>query len=106
MDPADPEDRSRLLEFEHRLPGIPPPVFPPGDEIPSTELARHVLAHRELATRLWEGEPALLWDAAQRLLDRGVDRHEIMHLLMEALARSGGDPERLSLALHMLDENL
>lgn len=106
MDPADDDDRLRLLEFEHRLPGIPPPVFPPGDEKPSAELSRHVTAHRQLAARLWNGDPPVLWVAAQRLLDRGVDRHEIMHLLMEALARCAGDIERLPVVLHMLDENL
>lgn len=105
-DPSAHDDRRRLLEFEHRLPGIPLPVYPPGDDTPSPELARHIGAHLELAARLWDGDPPVLWVAAQRLLDRGVDRHEIMHLLIEAVARCAGSMERLPAVLHMLDENL
>ncbi|WP_017539312.1 hypothetical protein [Nocardiopsis halophila] len=42
-------------------------------------------AHERLAERLWDGDPPELWAAAQRLLDRGVSRPEVLRALMGAL---------------------
>ncbi len=42
----------------------------------------HIDRHLALADRLWRGDPPELWEAAQRLLDRGEDRHAVLHTLM------------------------
>ncbi|WP_165966813.1 hypothetical protein [Actinomadura sp. 7K507] len=85
LDPADPDDRRILLEFEH----------PGADE-------EHIEAHERLTERLWDGEPLQLWDTAQSLLDVGYERHEILHRLIDVLERSGDDPEALRDALRVL----
>lgn len=59
----------------------------------------HLAWHEEIATRLWEGDPPQLWEAAQRLLDLGHDRHDVLHVLMEIAERIGGDPDELAAAL-------
>jgi hypothetical protein len=85
LDPADPDDRRDLLEFEH----------PGGGE-------EHLAAHERLTERLWNGDPPQLWDTAQSLLDVGYERHEILHRLIDVLDRSGDDPEALREALGVL----
>jgi hypothetical protein len=85
LDPTDRGDRRRLLEFEH--PGAP---------------AEHLDAHERLADRLWDGDPPQLWDTAQGMLDAGHERHAILHLLIEALDRTGDDARALRAALRTL----
>ncbi|WP_165965996.1 hypothetical protein [Actinomadura sp. 7K534] len=85
LDPADPDDRRVILEFEH--PGA-------GEE--------HIEAHERLTERLWNGEPPQLWETAQALLDVGYERHEILHRLMDVLDLRGDDPEGLREALRVL----
>ncbi|SNT17858.1 hypothetical protein SAMN05443665_101856 [Actinomadura meyerae] len=85
LDPADPEDRRAILEFEH----------PGADEA-------HVEAHERLAERLWDGRPPQLWTTAQALLDAGYERHEILHRLMDVLDRHGHAPDALRDALRVL----
>ncbi|WP_165950319.1 hypothetical protein [Actinomadura sp. GC306] len=85
LDPADPDDRRVILEFEH--PGA-------GEE--------HLAAHERLTDRLWRGEPPQLWETAQALLDVGYERHEILHRLIDVLDHRGDDPEGLREALRVL----
>ncbi|RNL87669.1 hypothetical protein [Halostreptopolyspora alba] len=42
-------------------------------------------AHERLAERLWNGEPSALWEAAQRLLDRGHGRQRVLRTLITVL---------------------
>ncbi|MFI6504333.1 hypothetical protein [Nonomuraea typhae] len=83
LNPADQADRRTLLRFDH--------VGEIDEE--------HLAWHEEIATRLWDGDPPQLWEAAQRLLDLGHDRHEVLHVLIEIAERIGGDPEELAAAL-------
>ncbi|MER6946055.1 hypothetical protein ABT294_18685 [Nonomuraea sp. NPDC000554] len=83
LNPADEADRRALLEIDH--------VGELDEE--------HLAWHEEIATRLWEGDPPQLWEAAQRLLDLGHDRHEVLHVLIEIAERIGDDPEELAAAL-------
>jgi hypothetical protein len=83
LDPADEADRRTLLRIDHV------------DEIDE----EHLAWHEEIAGRLWEGDPPQLWEAAQRLLDLGHDRHDVLHVLIEIVERIGGDPEELAAAL-------
>ncbi|GAA2106026.1 hypothetical protein [Actinomadura alba] len=85
LNPVDPADRRRLLEFEH--PGAP---------------EEHLAEHERLAVRLWAGDPPQLWHTAQNLLDLGYERHEILHRLIEVIDRHGDDAEALRDALRAL----
>ncbi len=85
LDPADPDDRRIMLEFEH----------PGADEA-------HLSAHERLTERLWRGDPPQLWETAQALLDVGYERHEILHKLIDVLDRHGDGPEALRAALRVL----
>lgn len=82
LNPADTRDRRRLVEFEE----------PDADSV-------HVAEHLRLAARLWDGDPPLLWKVAEHLLDGGVDRQDILHLLMNILDEAGDDPKALRAAL-------
>ena len=54
----------------------------------------HIDRHLALADRLWRGDPPELWEAAQRLLDLGEDRHAVLHTLMETIRSAGSDEKR------------
>ncbi|MFG2077598.1 hypothetical protein SAMN05421874_13150 [Nonomuraea maritima] len=83
LNPADEADRRTLLEVDH------------GGLIDQ----EHLAWHEEIAGRLWDGDPPQLWEAAQRLLDLGHDRHDVLHVLIEIAERIGGDPDELASAL-------
>ncbi|MEU6744149.1 hypothetical protein [Streptosporangium sandarakinum] len=87
LNPADDADRRVLLEIDH------------ADERRRPDRDEHLAWHEEIAGRLWEGDPPQLWEAAQRLLDLGHDRHDVLHVLMEIVERIGDDPEELAVAL-------
>jgi len=87
LDPARRADRAILLAADHddtraRRPGT-----------------EHVEQHVELADRLWRGDPPELWDAAQRLLDLGEDRHDVLHTLIETIRAAGPHERDIAAAL-------
>ena len=86
LDPAKPEDRRTLLAADHGE----PPGHASGD---------HIDRHLALADRLWRGDPPELWEAAQRLLDLGEDRHAVVHTLMTAIRTAGQDENDIAAAL-------
>jgi hypothetical protein len=90
LDPADPRDRRTLLAADHATPS-------PGG------VGRHIERNVVLADRLWRGDPPELWEAAQRLLDAGQDRHLVLHALMAVLDRTIGDEAALVSALRDLE---
>jgi hypothetical protein len=87
LDPASPADRHALLSADHED-QFGPPVTP-----------EHLDRHVALADRLWRGDPPELWDAAQRLLDLGEDRHSVLHALMSAIRAAGHDEDEIAAAL-------
>jgi hypothetical protein len=87
LQPGDQADRRVLLEADHDEPGRPP-----ADEA-------HISRHLALADRLWHGNPPELWDAAQRLLDLGEDRHSVLHTLIDVVASAGPSEEEIATAL-------
>jgi hypothetical protein len=89
LDPASPHDRRILLEADHDQPG-------------GRVSGEHLDRHEALAERLWHGDPPELWEAAQRLLDLGAPRHDVVHALIEALERAGSDHRAISRALRDL----
>jgi hypothetical protein len=97
LDPADPSDRRLLLAADHDTRTGSPSAAGVG---------RHIDRHLTLADRLWRGSPPALWDAAQRLLDTGEDRHMVLHALMDVLDAAGGDETALEIALRELATGL
>ncbi|RCG25045.1 hypothetical protein DQ384_32375 [Sphaerisporangium album] len=85
--PAEDADRRVLLEIDHAA------------ERDRPDFAEHLAWHEEIATRLWNGDPEQMWEAAQRLLDLGHDRHDVLHVLMEIAERIGDHPDELAAAL-------
>jgi hypothetical protein len=91
LDPADPNDRRALLAADH-------------DDAhgrPATE--QHIRRHLVLSDRLWRGDPPELWEAAQRLLDAGQDRHLVLHALIAVLDHTSGDEAALIAVLRELE---
>src|SRR5215470_19681215 len=86
LDPADPSDRRLLLEADHDYPG-------------GRVSDKHIDRHARLAERLWHGDPPELWEAAQRLLDIGMPRHDVVHALIDALSSIGTDERAIRIAL-------
>jgi hypothetical protein len=91
LDPADAEDRRILLEADH-------------DHQGGQVSGKHLDRHAALADRLWRGDPPELWDAAQRLLDVGMRRHDAIHALIDALESAGQDRHALRTALRELPQ--
>ena len=91
LDPADPVDRRILLEADHDHPG-------------SRVSDKHLDKHAALAERLWHGDPPELWDAAQRMLDVGMPRHDVVHALIDALDRAGRDHKAIRRLLRDLPQ--
>ncbi|WP_344939520.1 hypothetical protein [Sphaerisporangium flaviroseum] len=87
LHPAEDADRRILLEIDHAA------------ERDRPDFAEHLAWHEEIAKRLWDGDPEELWEAAQRLLDLGHDRHDVLHVLMEIAERIGDHPDELAAAL-------
>jgi hypothetical protein len=92
LDPAEPRDRRALLAADHATPA-------PGG------VGRHIERHLVLADRLWRGDPPELWEAAQRLLDAGQDRHLVLHALMAVLDHTSGDEAALVAVLRELESD-
>jgi hypothetical protein len=90
LDPADPRDRRALIAADHATPA-------PGG------VGRHIERHTVLADRLWRGDPPELWEAAQRLLDAGQDRHLVLHALMAVIEHTSGDEAALIAVLRELE---
>ncbi len=90
LDPAKPEHRRILLEADHDSP------------IGQASGEEHIDRHLALADRLWRGDPPELWEAAQRLLDLGEDRHAVLHTLMDTIRLAGSDEKAIAAALYEL----
>ncbi|MQA88516.1 MAG: hypothetical protein GEV03_28865 [Streptosporangiales bacterium] len=96
LDPTDPEDRRQLLRVEHL-----------GHS--GKDRDTHLALHEVVAEQLWDGKPAETWETVQRLLDAGYERHDVLHMIMDAVERSGGrsyDIKRLRRALDQLPDTL
>jgi hypothetical protein len=90
LDPARPADRRILLQADHET-----PLGQAADD-------EHIDRHLALADRLWRGDPPELWEAAQRLLDLGEDRHAVLHTLMDTISSAGKSEKAIAAALYDL----
>jgi hypothetical protein len=90
LDPTEAEARRTLLAADHN------------DANGRPTSGQHLSRHLVLSDLLWHGDPPELWEAAQRMLDRGEDRHAVQHTLMYVIRDAGGDPARLATELAKL----
>jgi len=90
LDPAQPDARRTLLAADH------------DDAHGRPASDQHIRRHLVLSDRLWRGDPPELWEAAQRLLDRGEDKHAVQHTLMYLIRDVGDDTARLKIELGKL----
>ncbi|HEV2375722.1 MAG TPA: hypothetical protein VGS19_26600 [Streptosporangiaceae bacterium] len=84
LDPTQPQAQRTLLAADHN----------DANGRPTSE--QHLQRHVVLSDRLWRGDPPELWEAAQRMLDRGQDRHAVQHTLMYVIRDAGDDPAKLA----------
>lgn len=89
LNPADAADRRILLEADH-------------DHHGGRVSSGHLDKHAAVTDRLWRGDPPELWEAAQRMLDLGMPRHDVMHALIDALEVAGQNHRALITALRDL----
>ena len=83
LDPADPDERSLLIRFEH--PGFATALDAGWDEVELDGTAvnpnLHLAIHEVVANQLWDGEPPEVAETARRLDLVGYDRHEVFHMI-------------------------
>jgi hypothetical protein len=91
LDPASPRDRRILLAADHD---------DPANRRGADD--SHIDRHLALADRLWRDDPPELWEAAQRLLDIGEDRHSVLHTLMDTIRAAGVSEKDIAAALYDL----
>ncbi|WP_461000759.1 hypothetical protein [Streptomonospora sediminis] len=96
FDPATREGRRALLRLDHFGEYDSPikhkgkhSTGDPGPAAGSAATEEALDAHERLAEHLWKGDPPELWNAAERLLDRGHERPVVLRTLMEVI----GDAE-------------
>lgn len=89
LDPADPDERRFLIEAEH--PELRKALRRGDEEIvlrgQPISPRLHIAMHEIVANQLWDDDPPETWRTAQRLLEFGYDRHEVLHLLGSVVAR-------------------
>jgi len=87
LDPSDPDDRRTLIELDHPALLV---ALDDGNYV-VIDGARinprlHIALHEIVANQLWDDDPPDTWEAAQRLRADGHDRHEILHMLADAVS--------------------
>jgi hypothetical protein len=116
LDPADPDERRLLIEAEH-------PELHNALEADRTEIhvdgaamspRLHITMHEVVANQIWDDDPPETWQTAQRLLEAGYDRHEVLHMLASVISgdvygmlKEGRphDPDKTRAALDALPES-
>ena len=78
LDPSDPEQRRLLVIGEH-------PDFQYSLLEDDKETFLLVTAHTTVADQLWDNEPPQVWQAAQRLLEGGLERDQVIAELARTL---------------------
>jgi hypothetical protein len=107
LEPSDEEQRRLLVVGEH-------PEY--HEAIAADELAdeprRHLVVKTTVIDQLWENDPPEVWEVARRMIERGLDREEILSKLAAELTPRlritddelwEFDPEEYVLALQEID---
>ena len=86
LDPADPDERGLLIQGEH--PEYHEAVTDPAweGEIDGVNPRLHLIFHEIIANQLWADDPPEVWQAARRLREDGMDRHDVLHALAAVMA--------------------
>jgi Domain of unknown function (DUF1841) len=83
LDPADEDERRILILAEH--PELYDAIEAGLDEIhqhgTTINPTLHIAMHEIVANQLWDDDPPEVWHTAQRLLNAGYERHEVLHML-------------------------
>ena len=86
LDASDPDERALLIEGEH--PEYHDALADPRSQtVDGVNPRLHLAVHEVVANQLWDDDPPEAWQAAQRLLARGADRHDVLHMLGEVVTR-------------------
>lgn len=87
LDPADSDERGLLIQGEH--PEYHEALADPSwaGEIDGVNPRLHLAVHEMIANQLWDGDPLEAWQAARRLRDSGMNRHDVLHELMAVAAK-------------------
>jgi hypothetical protein len=85
LDASDPDQRALLIQGEH--PELHEALADPNFDPQAVGFSPrfHLTMHEVIANQLWDNDPPEVWQAAQRLRDQGVDRHDILHRLLELM---------------------
>jgi hypothetical protein len=85
LDLADPDDRGLLIKGEHPQyhEVLADPLFE--GELDGHNPRLHLTMHEVIANQLWDNDPPEVWQAARRLRDQGLDRHDILHGLANVM---------------------
>jgi hypothetical protein len=85
LNPSDPDERALLIKGEH--PELHEVLADPDFDPKAVGFSPrfHLTMHEVIANQLWDNDPPEVWQAAQRLRDQGVDRHNILHALLEVM---------------------
>jgi hypothetical protein len=85
LNPSDPDERALLIKGEH--PELHEALADPDFDSKAVGFSPrfHLTMHEVIANQLWDNDPPEVWQAAQRLRDQGVDRHDILHRLLELM---------------------
>jgi hypothetical protein len=88
LDPADPDERRLLIIAEH--PELHRAIEADRGEIHVDGEAMspnmHISMHEIVANQIWDDQPPETWQTAQRLLEAGYDRHEVLHMLASVVS--------------------
>lgn len=87
LNPADPDERGLLIEGEHPEyhEALADPLW--DGDVDGVNPRLHFVIHEIVANQLWADDPPEAWQAAQRLRDQGMVRHDILHELMGAAVK-------------------
>ena len=94
------DERESLTETERRLLAILEdhreyrPFWEGADPDSEENPFLHVHLHELVETQLERGEPPEVGEALARLLGRGLDRHEAIHRILQALVEHAGESFR------------
>lgn len=88
LDPDDEDERGLLIEGEH--PELWDALARHADEVvlhgQPMNPRLHISMHEVVANQILDDDPPETWQTAQRLLDAGYERHEVLHMLGSAVS--------------------
>ncbi|OLT23631.1 hypothetical protein BJF78_31935 [Pseudonocardia sp. CNS-139] len=89
LDAGDPDERALLIRGEHPEyhAALADPDPDAGSVVDGVNPRLHLAVHEIVASQLWDDDPPEAWQAAQRLLAAGIDRHDVLHAIGEVVTR-------------------